>query len=605
MKKPTIQELKNSIRYLEEMNDDPEIVPQYKEHLPAAIKEAKRQLAELEEAKVAEAKAEKQTGPFAKQARANAKKKTAAATKAVKKMIPSLRALVKKSTKLKGYRGTSERDLQTDADRRAKKPGSRVSKSGNVYREYRTNRSDVSTKRHPYLAKGGEIPGDEGLPTGGATEDIPVDAPAGFDVFGYQTKHFTAEVTAEFQRAIDNISEEDTESLYYNNTSTAFRDYAEKVDNILALEKSANQGDVVSAAAFRLVVEDALLGAIYNYKSGLLINPLFMATSIENIAKHVAVGNFSEGGTVPFMQSGAKVTVISERVQADQDKLTVNPELKKLLNQLMKYANQVGTVVSSSFATVDIEFPDGVVIPVSKSYLQGLPTMARGGRIKHVLTPEEKKHLEELYLKHNKNANYAENELIREMDFTEVYRQDPKENDPVKRAKLDAASDYYQRKTSPFKMYARKPAKPKKYKYEYFEGNGQAMFSVNHGAVGNEKEIWVEAFDTPENDIGNYEAAKNEGLVIFGMKDENDIDALEEYLINNGVIKEDDTIVKNFKKGGKVGFGDKVKAISKKLKGKKVPAKYRKKYGTRYSADEARLAAQRITGSITKKERKS
>jgi hypothetical protein len=55
-------------------------------------------------------------------------------------------------------------------------------------------------------------------------------------------------------------------------------------------------------------------------------------------------------------------------------------------------------------------------------------------------------------------------------------------------------------------------------------------------------------------------------------------------------------------KGGKLKsnaakFSDKVKAISKKLAGTKVPKKYKKDYGATYDKQEANTAARRISGA--------
>ena len=55
-----------------------------------------------------------------------------------------------------------------------------------------------------------------------------------------------------------------------------------------------------------------------------------------------------------------------------------------------------------------------------------------------------------------------------------------------------------------------------------------------------------------------------------------------------------------FKKGG-VTFDDKVKAISKGLKGSKVAPKYKKEYGKTYDKSEAVLAAKRIAGAMRQK----
>lgn len=54
-------------------------------------------------------------------------------------------------------RGRSKDEIQTDAKVKALTAGKRVSADGNVYYENRPNRSDVSTKRKPYLEDGGAI----------------------------------------------------------------------------------------------------------------------------------------------------------------------------------------------------------------------------------------------------------------------------------------------------------------------------------------------------------------------------------------------------------------------------------------------------------------
>lgn len=54
-------------------------------------------------------------------------------------------------------RGRSKDEIQTDSRVKALPAGKRISADGNVYYENRPNRSDVSTKRKPYLEKGGNI----------------------------------------------------------------------------------------------------------------------------------------------------------------------------------------------------------------------------------------------------------------------------------------------------------------------------------------------------------------------------------------------------------------------------------------------------------------
>jgi hypothetical protein len=69
--------------------------------------------------------------------------------------------------------------------------------------------------------------------------------------------------------------------------------------------------------------------------------------------------------------------------------------------------------------------------------------------------------------------------------------------------------------------------------------------------------------------------------------------------IDDGVVEHD---WDSYARGGKLKsnpakFRDKVKAISKKLVGTKVPKKYKKDYGATYDKQEANTAARRISGA--------
>jgi hypothetical protein len=51
----------------------------------------------------------------------------------------------------------SAHSIEVDSEIKAKKPGRRVSASGNVYYESRPNHSDENRKKKPYLEMGGEV----------------------------------------------------------------------------------------------------------------------------------------------------------------------------------------------------------------------------------------------------------------------------------------------------------------------------------------------------------------------------------------------------------------------------------------------------------------
>lgn len=103
-------------------------------------------------------------------------KKTASTTASTQATFKSLRDLVRRTKELKIYKGSTEGDLQNDAERSAlpssKVKGRRISKGlrsnqfgdkgsnkGNVYYEYRKNRIDVkqprSKQKYPILEDGG------------------------------------------------------------------------------------------------------------------------------------------------------------------------------------------------------------------------------------------------------------------------------------------------------------------------------------------------------------------------------------------------------------------------------------------------------------------
>jgi hypothetical protein len=373
--KRTMQELKNSIRGMQEIVDDPEVPDSVKEHIPDSIKEAKRLLAELEAAQQNEHKAATAKGPDKAVKRTIAKQKTKKVQTAA---VQTIHAFLKKSKALRDkYKGTSAGSLETDAGIKAKKPGSRTSAAGNTYREYRANRTDINRKKYPYLEDGGAVE-----PGAGSEKEIiiPEELPAqsnNIDVFGYQTKHFTKDAAAAFNKAVEEIrKDEGQEGLYFHNTSTALKEYAQLVDEIFEIQVRASSGEPISSTTFISAIDKAIKGAIYNYKSGFYIDPAIARNAITNMSGlTVNRSSFADGGTIPFMADGTQVTLIGERLSADREKM----ENKDFYDSLMEHINDTGEVVSSTFAIANVKFSNGEVIPISKSYLSVSPKMERGG----------------------------------------------------------------------------------------------------------------------------------------------------------------------------------------------------------------------------------
>ena len=107
-----------------------------KSSLETAIKKAEEKLSSL-----------KNKGEEKKQV-----KKPAVAGKKV-----NVKTLLKSPSVRKAYAGSTKGNILRDAERKALKPGKRVTSHGTVYWESRSNRSDLSSKGYPYLESGGML----------------------------------------------------------------------------------------------------------------------------------------------------------------------------------------------------------------------------------------------------------------------------------------------------------------------------------------------------------------------------------------------------------------------------------------------------------------
>lgn len=156
----TKKDLQNSIKEMKSVYEDADTPQDIKASIKSSLDKAETLLAELEAAdkpkeKAAPAAVEKVVTAGKKKVR-DYTKKAAAEKPMTTQQKKTLKEIVDSNEKYKNYRGKSESELQRDASRSAKKPGSRTSKTGKKYREYRTNRSDV-TAGVPHLALGGAV----------------------------------------------------------------------------------------------------------------------------------------------------------------------------------------------------------------------------------------------------------------------------------------------------------------------------------------------------------------------------------------------------------------------------------------------------------------
>lgn len=112
------------------------------------------------------------------EAKKSAAKKSSKRTTKVKTLLQQLQAMMKKDESLKKRYKTAKKsgsvDLKRDADKKAMKPGRRISQGltsnktskkgknkGHVYYEYRFNRSDKQKSKYPYFQDGGEVMGEK------------------------------------------------------------------------------------------------------------------------------------------------------------------------------------------------------------------------------------------------------------------------------------------------------------------------------------------------------------------------------------------------------------------------------------------------------------
>lgn len=145
--------------------------------LRADITKLKKAIASKFTPKSAKAKLEAQLKKVEKElADKKAGKKTTSTTASTKATFKSLKDLVRRTKELSIYKGSSERNLQNDAERtalpssavkgkriskglRSNQHGSKGDNKGHVYYEYRKNRIDVkqprSKQRYPILEDGG------------------------------------------------------------------------------------------------------------------------------------------------------------------------------------------------------------------------------------------------------------------------------------------------------------------------------------------------------------------------------------------------------------------------------------------------------------------
>lgn len=159
------QETKTKIEKLQKAIDSPATPENVKKALKNALEKLQKD-AESESVEIDTKKEDKKKS--VKKAAKAPKKAAKKATKPKKSKVEpadmgKLKALINSLKNKKGYEFLKKLDLDSikrDSERKAKKAGKRISADGNVYYEYRRNRTDVNQKVK--LEEGGEIGYEKG-----------------------------------------------------------------------------------------------------------------------------------------------------------------------------------------------------------------------------------------------------------------------------------------------------------------------------------------------------------------------------------------------------------------------------------------------------------
>lgn len=387
-------------------------------------------------------------------------------------------------------------------------------------------------------------------------------------VFGYQTENFNLcpKAVEQFEKAINVFElERDTESGYWKIQTESLSMCAKNADAIIGLHQRAAKGETIDAVDVKLMVNSLQYFAIFNYKSGLKINGEFLVAHVEGMFSHKI--KFEFGGAVLPLTNG---TLSDPRFNIDSSQFYEAGG--NILNE-----DTVGRVENIALAD-PAAYEDGGIITNEQHNKLSLASD---------ITIETK----QTGSGHWDVIGYFmtdEGEVIVRASTTDSEMVDAINDKNENTERIEEATQ------QAINVLLNRGIIVNIEDLEYAKG-GRISEMVNHW----NKYGW--AGSSTDNDDSEF----------FKMIGRTQFDTPVTSFTGNDVKYYDDERVmpvnggfRKYAKGGKVGFDDKVKAISGNLEGKKVKPKYQRKYGKRYSHKEAVEAARNIAGSMRKKEMK-
>ena len=544
--KATKQELENSLNEMREIVDNPDVPEEYKVDIRKSIKEAEKLVEKIE----AHEKSASEKEGHAKVAHHEKRSKMA---EEAHEMVASLSEKIKEFNK-----NRSKSEIDNDSRRHAKPPGKRVSDTGHIYYEYRPNRSDINQHGKPYLKEGGMIDKE-------AFKNDTISSGVRIAVIANEHDIKASDMT--FKEFADKVFEV---------THTAYPVYKLRFAWEVLKKNHLCCGGNLEMAAHKEYERGGVMIETkdhYHYRLGGKL-PDYWGKGHNIIVFGYQTLDFDNSSIAAAEFEHAIATIVKEEDGQDRDEYT-----KKCMENLRLLAEQVDNLLALEKLYYVKEGPDEKSFEVVAIILTniGRYDYKSGGHVHLAFLGE---HLYHIALA-NGPATMADGGEIAELPQTAFEEKAKFSVDDV----VILVGKKHKIVSEPV------PAWPGEYRYDV-EPVEEKTEPVEGAAPVETPE---EEFDYPVREE-LMEAAPAEVV---------------EPLVETPAPAEEPTPeeLETMKRGGEINkrvvkFSDKVKAIEDRLKGTKVPSKYKNEYGTTYTTKTAKEAATKIAGKIVADEHK-
>ena len=534
-KKATKAELESSILEMKETIENPDVPEEFKAGIKKSLEKAEKLLSDMEKATTAQ----KETSTPAEQKKHKSKHEA---------MAEEAHGLVRDlSAKIKEFNAhRSKLDLVRDDKRHAKPPGKRRSEEGNIYYEYRPNRSDINQNGKPYLKEGGVIDKD-------AYKSDTIASGVKIAVIANEHDIKASDLTfQEFARKVFDVT-----NVAYPVYKLRFAYEVLKKNHLccggnieMAAHKEYERGGVMVAEKDHW--QYRLGGKLPEYwGKGRNINVFGFETKAFDISS-IAADEFEHAVKV----------IEKEHSENEQDEYT-----KRCKSYLRDLAEQVDNLFRLEKIYYTHEGPDDKSWPVIVTVLAAI------GRYDY----KSGSHVNLGFLgEHLYNIAKAQQPATME-DGGEIADMPEAAFSEKAKFQIDDVVIYVGKKhkviDEPIKAW------PGEYRYDL-----EPVEEVTEPVEGAPAPEPVEVIDYPVRE----ELLEAVPVEVPAGPTPEEVEAMKK----GGVIKKKMTT-----------FSEKVSAIEAKLNGTKVPAKYRKEYGKKYTPKTANEAATKIAGSIAAHEK--